>query len=66
MAKKVMSRTTKVCAMCRYWNNGRGGVGVNLKNAHFFEVETSEKQMCYKKGINSPAWSRCPDFESNY
>lgn len=64
--KKVIHKSNKICAMCRFWNNGRGCNSLNPKTGGFFEIDNKENQKYYKTGLQKGAFHSCGDYQSNY
>lgn len=64
--KKVVHKSNKICAMCRYWNNGRGCSSLKAKTGGFFEIDNKEEKQCYKTGFQQSAFRSCGSFQSNY
>lgn len=63
---KIVSKTTKTCALCKNWNGSRGPLTLNKKSVSFFEIDSSEKQKCFLTGFTKQVWNTCNEFESRY
>lgn len=64
--KKIIHKTNKICAMCRYWNNGRGCDSLVVKSGGFFEIDNMERKQCYKTSFSQTPFHKCNYFEKNY
>lgn len=65
---KVIHKSNRICAMCRFWNNGRGCPSLKVKSMNgFFEIDNNDSQQCFKTGFNrKPIMTACSDFQCNY
>lgn len=66
MAKMTLRITDKKCALCRYWNGAIGSTTIKPMLGGGFQVEMTEKQVCYKKSGQSTANFSCAKFEPRY
>lgn len=66
MAKMTFRITDKKCALCRYWNGAVGSTTIKPMLGGGFQVEMTEKQVCYKKSVQSTANFSCAKFEPRY
>ncbi len=68
MSLRTCSSTTRICAMCVQWNGYQGGSYVApKKNArNFWEYDSEEKQICFKKHFEMKAWNSCSDWQKKY
>lgn len=66
MAKVMLRRTDKKCALCRYWNGTMGSTTIKPMLGGNFQAEMTEKQTCYQKTSQTTAMFSCPKFEPRY
>lgn len=66
MAKAMLRKTDKVCALCRYWNGTMGSTTIKPMLGGNFQVEATEKQTCYQRTGQTQANFKCAKFEPRY
>lgn len=66
MAKIMLRKTDRKCALCRYWNGTRGSDTIQPKLGGNFQVETTEKQTCWQRTSQTTANFSCAKFEQRY
>lgn len=66
MAKIMLRKTDKKCALCRYWNGAMGSTTIQPKLGSNFQVEATEKQTCYQRTGQTTANFGCQKFEPRY
>lgn len=66
MAKIMLRKTDKKCALCRYWNGAMGSTTIQPKLGGNFQVEAMEKQTCYQRTSETNANFGCAKFERRY
>lgn len=66
MAKIMLRKTDKKCAVCRYWNGTMGSTTIKSMLGGNFQAEMTEKQTCYKWSNQTTANYQCAKFEPRY
>lgn len=67
MGKMTIRKTDKKCALCKHWNGTIGSTTiVPMPGGMAFQIDHSEKQMCYKKAAQTLSTISCPKFEPRY
>ncbi len=66
MAKIMLRKTDRKCALCRYWNGAKGSDTLQPKLSGTFQVEATEKQTCYQRTGQTTANFGCAKFESMF
>ena len=66
MAKVMLRKTDKKCALCRHWNGTIGSTTIKPMLGGNFQAEMTEKQVCYKRTGQTTAIFSCSKFESRY
>lgn len=64
--KKTINKKTRVCATCRYWNNGRGCPSFEMKPGGIIDIDNNDQQICTKTGFTRMPLVVCPEHQSNY
>lgn len=60
-------KTSKICAVCKYWNDPANSV-IKFKNGNvgFIEFEDTAIKKCLKNGLDRQAWVSCGDFSCKF
>ena len=66
MAKVMLRKTDKKCALCRHWNGTIGSTTIKPMLGGNFQAEMTEKQVCYKRTGQTTAIFSCSKFEPRY
>lgn len=66
MARIMFRKTDKKCAMCKHWNGTVGSTTIKPMLGGNFQIEATEKQMCYQRASQTVAWFMCNKFEPRY
>ena len=66
MGKVMLSKTIKQCALCKHWNGAMGSTTIKPYPSGFFQVESTENQMCYERCRQTKANYTCSKFEPRY
>ncbi|WP_303790734.1 hypothetical protein [Ruminococcus flavefaciens] len=69
MAKVIISRKSRMCVLCRYWNGALGSLKIEIENGgEHFSIDNSERHKCFKrgKGIETSTHFNCPSFVPRY
>lgn len=66
MAKVMLRKTDRNCALCRYWNSSRGSDTLQPKMNGNFQVEATEEQTFWQRTSKTKACFRCQKFESRF
>ncbi len=69
MPDYVVSRTQRICALCKHWNGSLGCTTIKpTKGAYSFHIDSSEHHPCFKPGvgIEKIALSTCQYFRPRY
>ena len=68
MSLRLTNSTTKICAMCMYWNGLQGGNTVKpcVNRQPFFEFNPEEIKICYKNHQAKKGWNSCSEWVKKY
>lgn len=66
MSKMILRTTDKKCALCKHWNGAIGSTTIKPMLGGNFQVEMTEKQVCYKRTNQALATFNCAKFEPRY
>ena len=69
MSNTVISRTQRICALCKYWNGSIGSTTIKVQpGGHSFRIDDREQQDCFKAGVGTRkvAIQHCPYFKPRY
>ena len=69
MANIIVTRTQRICALCKYWNGAIGCTTIKPQvGAHSFQLDAAELRMCFKPGVGimKSAQQTCQYFRPRY
>ena len=69
MSTIVISRTMRICVLCKHWNGAIGSTTIRPQiGAHSFQIDNREQHPCFKPGvgIEKMAIQNCPHFKPRY
>lgn len=62
--KPVNIKSTKCCAICRYWNDvANEAISPRVPTAGLWKIDEKAKQMCLRKNYERPATACCSNYE---
>lgn len=69
MSNIVVTRTMRICALCKHWNGAIGSTTIKVQiGAHSFQIDNREQQDCFRSGDGNRrmALFTCPYFKPRY
>jgi len=65
MKKVANCKQTKICAFCQKWYDTCNSC-IKQKSGQFFEYESSDKNRCLERNVDTAAWSSCGNFKCKF
>lgn len=61
--KIANTKSTRICAFCRYWNDpANSAIVPKQPQAGFWEFDRDATRTCVKRGFEMQAWTCCNEF----